>query len=115
MLAVGAEDLTVFLNGQSQGDRSQAAAIGRTSRYGTSRLRGRVLATVLSVAGTLAFDLRLLGEVVVDHIGIHDPLDPATLRLAVTEASWSVDEDRKTLTVEARCVHPAIHQALQEV
>ncbi|GIE87618.1 Caspase domain-containing protein [Actinoplanes regularis] len=109
MLGAGAEDLTVFLSGQAQGDRAGAA------KAKAFPVRGKLLALLLGVAGAMAFDLRRLGEVVVDHIGIHDPLEPAALRQAVCEARWSVTTDRTTLLLAARCVHPATHLAMQEV
>ncbi|MFI1988529.1 caspase family protein [Actinoplanes sp. NPDC020271] len=113
MLGASEEDLTVLLNGTAQGDRLRAAAV-RTFRGERGVLRGRTLAVVLSVAGVLALDVRRLGEVVVDHIGIHQPLEPAALHRAVQDAEWEVDHEKRTLALTARCSHQAIHLALRE-
>ena len=116
-LGTGAEELEAFLQGSPEGDRIRAAKDTEIELPdGTRvRMRGRLLAVLLGIAGLLAFDLRRFGEVVVDHVGIRDPLDPVDLRRAVQEAKWVLSDDRTTLRLEARCIHPATHLALREV
>jgi hypothetical protein len=116
-LGTGAEELDAFLQGSAEGDRSRASEDVEIELPdgGRARVRGRLLAAWLAIAGMLAFDLRRFGEVVVDHVGIRDPLDPVDLRRAVREAQWVLSDGRTTLRLEARCVHPATHLALREV
>lgn len=116
LLATGAEELEAFLEGSAEGVRVAASKVTAQELPSgrRSKIRGPMLAVLLSIAGSLAFDPRRLGEVVVDHIGIRDALDPAELRRAVHEAKWTLSDDRTTIGLEARCVHPAIHLALQE-
>ena len=116
-LGTGAEELDAFLQGSAEGDRVRAGEDAEIELAGGKRvrMRSRLLAALLAIAGMLAFDLRRFGEVVVDHVGISDRLDPADLRRAVREAHWVLSDDRTTLRLEARCVHPATHLALREV
>lgn len=98
-LGTGAEELEAFLQGSAEGDRIAAGKDAEIELASGQRVRvrGRVLAALLSIAGLLALDLRRFGEVVVDHVGIRDPLDPADLRRAVREAQWVLSSDRTTL------------------
>ena len=116
LLGAGGEELAAFLQGSVEGDRIQARKDAEAELADGARvpLRGCLLAVLLGIAGMLAFDLRRFGEVVVNHVGIRDPLDPVDLRRAVQEAKWVRSKDRTTLQLEARCVHPATHLAFQE-
>jgi caspase domain-containing protein len=117
LLGTGGEELEAFLQGSAEGVRAAAAKATRLELHGGNRtkIRGPVLSVLLSLAGMLALDPRRLSNVVVDHIGIRDALDPADLRRAVREAKWELSEDRTAIGLVARCTHPAIHLALQEV
>src|SRR5262249_49682236 len=53
------------------------------------------------------------GEVVVDHVGLGDPLAPAQFTRAVGAATWSTIG--RTRQLNAVCDHPAIDFALQEL
>jgi hypothetical protein len=76
-------------------------------------IRERLLGTVLCLAGWIALDMRAASEVVVDHLGIADPLDPAQLMQVVANAVWI--ERGRQLELTATCQHPAIDFVLREM
>ena len=73
-------------------------------------VREKMLAYLLKLAGLLAIDTRMLSEVIVDHIGLSDPLTPEQVRHAVNQAHWNPAGRGRTLKVI--CEHPAIDWAL---
>ncbi|MET7421191.1 caspase family protein [Dactylosporangium sp. NPDC005555] len=119
LVAASADELDGVIDGRAEGERAVAAATIQVTLPGSAgqrpRLRGRTLAVLLGVAGQLALDVRRWGEVIVDHIGVNDPLNTADLPGVLKAATWEITDKRRTLRLEARCPHPAVHLALQEV
>lgn len=75
-------------------------------------IREKMLAYLLKLAGLLAIDGRTLSDVLVDHIGLADPLTPEDVRNTVTQAYWNPSGRGRTLRVT--CNHPSIDLALRE-
>ncbi|MBD2093005.1 caspase family protein [Microcoleus sp. FACHB-1515] len=73
-------------------------------------VREKMLAYLLKLAGLLAIDIKMLSEVIVDHIGLSDPLTPQQVKNAVNQARWNPSGRGRTLRVT--CDHPAIDFAL---
>ena len=74
-------------------------------------LREQLLAYLLNLSGWLAIDIRTLSDVVVDHIGLTNPIYPQDVLKTVSEASWRPFSLGRAL--EAKCQHPAIDLALK--
>jgi hypothetical protein len=80
------------------------------------------LARLLWTAGLLAADPRRMSSVLVDHLGAHEPLDPAEV-VAALSADFGYDVtplgEREgcsyELTVRFPCPHPALHVAVEEL
>ncbi|MGA5897650.1 HD domain-containing protein [Streptomyces venetus] len=79
------------------------------------------LARLLWTAGLQAADPRRMSSVLVDHLGAHEPLDPAEV-VAALSADFGYDvtplgEDDRAyeLTVRFPCPHPALHVAVEEL
>ncbi|UIX33070.1 caspase family protein [Streptomyces sp. GQFP] len=53
-----------------------------------------------------------LPEIVVEHIGVHDSVDPEALRATVRRSDWRVSGLGRSLN--AVCTHPAVQVALRE-
>jgi len=75
-------------------------------------IREKMLAYVLKLAGLLAIDIRTLSDVLVDHIGLADPLTPEQVLYTVNQTRWNPSGQGRTLTVT--CNHPAIDLSLTE-
>ncbi len=75
-------------------------------------VREKMLAYLLQLAGMLAMDIRLLSEVLVDHIGLADPLTPNQVLQTVNQARWNPTGRGRVLRV--MCDHPAVDLALSE-
>jgi hypothetical protein len=76
-------------------------------------IRPKLLAYLLSLAGHLAIDVRLLGDVVVSQLGISgDPLEPAQVLETLRPFLWKRKGGWRELT--AVCPHPALHLALED-
>ena len=73
-------------------------------------IREKMLAYLLQLAGLLAIDIHTLSDVLVDHIGLADPLTPEQVIQVVNQARWNPTGRGRTLTVT--CNHPAIDLAL---
>jgi hypothetical protein len=84
--------------------------VGRYSEE--QEIREKMLAYLLKLAGLLAIDGRTLSEVLVDHIGLADPLTPEEVRHTVLQARWNPSGRGRTLRIT--CNHPAIDLALGE-
>jgi Caspase domain len=80
---------------------------------GAESIRERLLGSLLCLAGWMAIDVRAAGEVVVDHVGIRDPLDPADFTRLAGEAVWT--PVGRGLELKIACPHPAIDYALHEL
>jgi len=76
------------------------------------QIREKMLAYLLKLAGLLAIDGRTLSEVLVDHIGLADPLTPEEVNHTVSQARWNPSGRGRTLRIT--CNHPAIDLALGE-
>ncbi|MEU3515843.1 caspase family protein [Streptomyces sp. NPDC006654] len=80
------------------------------------------LARLLWTAGLLAADPRRMSSVLVDHLGAHEPLQPAEV-VASLSADFGYDVtllgDQENspyeLTVRFTCPHPALHVATEEL
>ena len=75
-------------------------------------IREKMLACLLKLASSLAIDTRTLSDVIVDHIGLADPLVPEQVLQVVNKARWNPSGRGRTLTV--LCDHPAIDLALHD-
>lgn len=75
-------------------------------------VREKIVAYLLKLAGLLAIDIRKLPEVLVDHIGLADPLTPEQVRQVINQSRWNPMGRGRTLTVT--CHHPAIDLALTD-
>lgn len=98
-----------------RGDRPSAlqredfAAAGSSNEQG---IREKMLAYLVNLAGWMAIDPRILSEVLVDHVGLNDPLKLEQVRRVIKEAKWKSDGPNRVL--KATCNHPATDLALQE-
>jgi hypothetical protein len=80
------------------------------------------LALLLWTAGLQAADPRRMSSVLVDHLGAHEPLDPAEV-VAALSADFGYDvtplgeqnDCAYELTVRFPCPHPALHVAVEEL
>jgi hypothetical protein len=75
-------------------------------------IRPRALGYLLSLAGWLAIDPRLFSDVVVDHVGLSNPLTPSALLRNVRLASWR--GVGRTRSLHITCEHPAADLAFRE-
>lgn len=75
-------------------------------------VREKMLAYLLQLAGVLAMDIRLLSDVLVDHIGLADPLTPNQILQTVNQARWNPVGRGRVLRVT--CDHQAVDLALSE-
>ncbi|WP_208252792.1 wHTH domain-containing protein [Actinomadura violacea] len=77
------------------------------------RVRELLIGQVLTVAYALAIDLVRLPDIVVRHLGIPHPVDPARLRRTATDrARWVLESD--CLVLRADCHHPAELEGLRQ-
>ncbi|MFB7471532.1 ATP-binding protein [Kitasatospora sp. NPDC056184] len=79
---------------------------------GRQRVREQRLALLLALAHGLAIDPTGLPDIIVDHVGIPDPVDPAELRATVAGAVWG--DLRHLPVLRAECRHEAVVEALRE-
>ncbi|GAA3800341.1 hypothetical protein GCM10022403_038300 [Streptomyces coacervatus] len=75
-------------------------------------VRERLVGPLFAVAHGMAIDITGLSSVIVRHVGIPDPLDPARLLTTVENASWHPRRDG--IGLKANCRHPAVVAALTE-
>ncbi|MFF7770215.1 caspase family protein [Streptomyces massasporeus] len=84
--------------------------------------RASDLARLLWTAGLQAADPRRMSSVLVDHLGAHEPLDPAEV-VAALSADFGYDmtplgeqdDCAYELAVRFPCPHPALHVAVEEL
>jgi hypothetical protein len=74
-------------------------------------IREKVLAYLLKLAGLLAIDLRTLDDVLVDHIGLSDPLRPEDVIATINHVRWNPIGKGRILKVT--CHHPAVDLTLR--
>lgn len=75
-------------------------------------IREKMLAYLLKLAGLLAIDIRTLSDVLVDHIGLSDPLNPEDVLNSLNQARWNPISKGRTLKIT--CHHPAVDLALRK-
>ncbi len=80
--------------------------------HAEQRVRPRVLAHLLLLAGRMAIDVRTLPSVLVDHVGLSDPLDPVEVVETVERASWIPVGTGRSLQVQ--CDHQAVDLSLTD-
>lgn len=81
---------------------------------GYQRLREPALADLLRMAAALAVDVRVLPEVVAEHLAVSDKVEPKDVIALVRDSlHWSTDDDGWHMDVS--CPHQAVHAALEEI
>ncbi|MFD8813272.1 caspase family protein [Streptomyces sp. NPDC059627] len=75
-------------------------------------VRTALVAALVKAACAMAVDPVDLSEIVVEHIGVHDSVDPDGLRATVQRSDWRVSGLGRSLN--AVCTHPAVQVALRE-
>ncbi|MFF3328844.1 hypothetical protein ACFYWX_04665 [Streptomyces sp. NPDC002888] len=75
-------------------------------------VRERLVGALFTVAHGMAVEAADLSSVIVRHVGIPDPLDPAELLATVQKATWYKRPDG--IGLKAGCGHPAVVAALTE-
>lgn len=76
------------------------------------RVREKLVAYLLVLAGHLAIDPRLLSDVIIDHLGLTDPLTPSMVIETIRKSRWSVFG--KSLDLTAQCSHQALDLSLRD-
>ncbi|MEH2205265.1 MAG: caspase family protein [Nostoc sp.] len=76
------------------------------------QIREKMVAYLLKLAGLLAIDIRTLPDVLIDHIGLSDPLTPNDISCTIAKARWNPSGRGRTLCVT--CLHPAVDLVMQE-
>lgn len=107
-------------------DRLRGAWAGSGSLETTSRLpaslggspsdviRPRLLAALLALAGRQALEPLELGSILVDHIGLSEPLLPSDVVIHAREAAktWELSASPSRFLLKMACRHPAVDAAL---
>jgi len=91
--------------------QSRLTVVGRSYRE-EQEIREKMLAYLLKMAELLAIDGRTLSDVLVDHVGLADPLTPEQALDTITQADWKPSGRSRTLKVT--CNHQAVDLALDE-
>ncbi|MBN1174178.1 MAG: caspase family protein [Micromonosporaceae bacterium] len=94
-------------------DRPYALSSSRTLDEGSVReqqIRERLVAYLLAVGHAMAIEPVMLPDVVVEHLGVGDPVGLDALREAVAAAGWQPHGPIRVLS--ASCPHPAVDLAL---
>ncbi|MHC5902964.1 HD domain-containing protein [Streptomyces sp. S6] len=104
--------------------RAVASGVGSDEVWGASRkvllpgkghqvLRVGELGSLLRLASLLAVDVRVLPDVVADHLAVSDAVLPQQVVGVARELSWH--REGSALHLDALCPHQAVHAALVEV
>jgi hypothetical protein len=75
-------------------------------------VRPRLLTALLALAGKQALEPLELGTILVDHIGLSEPLSPEETVAQARAAHWGLVNS--ALKLQAQCRHPALDAALCE-
>ncbi|MDH6569550.1 hypothetical protein M2160_004571 [Streptomyces sp. SAI-117] len=75
-------------------------------------VRSALVAALVKAAYAMAVDPVDLPEIVVEHMGVHDSVDPTALLNTVQCSDWRVSGLGRSLN--AVCTHPAVQVALRE-
>nr|WP_112472422.1 caspase family protein [Streptomyces sp. ST1020] len=114
-----AQDLGELLGVVASGVGSDEAVESWGSRKvlvpgkGHQVLRVGELGVLLRLAALLAVDVRVLPDVVADHLAVSDAVLPQQVVGVARELSWHREGD--SLHLDALCPHQAVHAALAEV
>ncbi|MFC1633949.1 caspase family protein [Planctomycetota bacterium] len=76
------------------------------SEHSSRSVRAPVIACLLSLAYWISIDARMLSNIVVEHVGLNDPLHPSDLINTISSGEWKpVGRGR---VFSASCNHPVI-------
>ncbi|MCK9904215.1 TIR domain-containing protein [Frankia sp. Cpl3] len=75
-------------------------------------LRERLVAYLLAIGQRMALELAALPAVLVEHLGVADPVDLGDIRTALRRAEWQ-GRGRSTRALSVQCRHPALQVALE--
>ena len=89
---------------------STAVGIGSAAEQ---PVRERLLGYLLALAGRLGLDARVLPDIVVEHLGIADPVSLDDLQQTLRQAQWQ-PRARHQRSLTAACSHPAVDVALHD-
>lgn len=74
-------------------------------------IREKLLAYIIALASRMALDISTLSDVLVEHIGTSDSIDPQNVIETICEATWNpVAQSRSLSTI---CQHPAVDYVLR--
>lgn len=99
------------------------AVTPRAERWGDQRAGGPddahqirldFLAHLLRLAGQLGIDARQLPEVIPEHLGLADPLDPADVLDDLAQSDWQPTGNGDGIQLLASCHHPALDLGLRQ-
>ena len=76
-------------------------------------IREQLLGYLLCIAGWMALDIRAMSDLLPDHLGIADPINPLNLLQALKSANWRAIGTSRSVYVE--CQHPAIDYSIREL
>ncbi|MHC3469158.1 wHTH domain-containing protein [Streptomyces sp. 7R007] len=76
------------------------------------KVRPALVTALVKAACAMAVDPVDLSEIVVEHIGVHDSVDPEDLLTTVQRSDWRASGLGRSLN--AVCTHPAVQVALRE-
>jgi hypothetical protein len=95
-------------------DRFAGPAASSFGPYGEEQaVRARHTALLLSLAGAMALDARAFPELIVEHLGLADPVRPRQVVDALDRARWQPSGLGRALEVEL--AHPALDVGVREL
>ena len=100
------------LEQSGQPDAPQETEVLAPGTARQTKIRESVVGALLALAGRLAIDPRTLSDVIVEHVGLSKPIDPASLVDTLGDATWYPEPPALALFVT--CDHPALDLALRE-
>ncbi|MFD4629116.1 ATP-binding protein [Streptomyces sp. NPDC058284] len=83
----------------------------RARRGGPQRVRDQRLALLLALAHGMSREITALPSIVVEHVGIPFPVDPAEVRQTLAASRWGGSPELPVLV--ARCGHEAVVEGLR--
>ncbi|GAA2724566.1 MULTISPECIES: ATP-binding protein [Streptomyces] len=84
----------------------------RLRRGGPQRIRDQRLVLLLALAYGMSRDITALPQIVVEHVGIPDPVDLDQLHRTLARSAWGGSRDLPVLRAE--CHHAAVIEGLRE-
>ncbi|MEV4435844.1 ATP-binding protein [Streptomyces sp. NPDC049585] len=84
----------------------------RVRRGGPQRIRDQRLVLLLALAYGMSRDVTALPQIVVEHVGIPDPVDLDQLHRTLSRSGWGGSRDLPVLRAE--CRHAAVIEGLRE-